>query len=60
MSVYRRLYAAMTAGLLGWFIGKALNVPIWRDWDIGDRSDMALCAALLIIALTRSPSHDPR
>ena len=47
-----RLYAIILAGALGWFIGKALNVPVWRDgWDIGDRTDIALTAAMLVWAL---------
>lgn len=54
----KRLYAAFCAGLLAWFIGKAMNVPVWRDWDIGDRSDMALTAFLLVwfaLATTAQP-----
>ncbi len=36
--------AAFSAALLAWCIGKALGVPVWRDWDIGDRADLAVLA----------------
>lgn len=36
--------ACVGAAALAWFIGKALNVPIWRDWDMGDRVDLAVIA----------------
>ena len=59
MSAFDRWSAALFAGLLGWFVGKALGVPIWRDWDIGDRTDMALTAALLVLCLTRPRKSPP-
>ena len=43
-----RLFAALCAALFGWFVGKAMGVPIWRDWDMGDRSDLALLAFLCV------------
>ena len=54
MTELGRVYAIILAGLLGWFIGKALGVPIWRAVDIGDRVDIALAAACLVWALTRT------
>ena len=47
-----RCLAILWAVLLAWFVGKALNVPVWRDWDIGDRSDMAIAAGMLVFFLT--------
>lgn len=45
--------AIFTGALLAWFVGKALQVLIWRDgWDIGDRTDMAFTAATFVWALT--------
>ena len=39
------LWASACAALLAWCIGKAMNVPVWRDgWEIGDRTDLACLA----------------
>ena len=48
-----RWIAISCAALLGWFIGKALGVPVWRSWDIGDRFDIATTSAALVFCLTR-------
>lgn len=41
-----RLIGCLLLAQLAWFIGKALGVPVWREWDIGDRTDMAVAAFL--------------
>lgn len=57
MSPVARFWAIVNAAALGWFIGKALNVPVWRDgWSLdvmGDRTDIALCAGMLVFWLTQ-------
>ena len=50
-----RLYSASCAALLAWCVGKALNVPVWRDgWDIGDRTDLAVLAFVAVWAALRA------
>jgi hypothetical protein len=49
-----RFLGCVMAALLAWCIGKALNVPVWRDgWDIGDRCDLAYLAFAACWLLTR-------
>lgn len=48
----RRLDTMLLAALLAWCIGKALGVPIWRGWNTGDRTDLAMLAAALVWVLT--------
>lgn len=51
-----RFLAQIAAAALAWFVGKALNVPVWNDgWSfeaMGDRCDMALTAFMLVYWLT--------
>lgn len=42
----------MWASLLGYFLAKALDVPFWRDWEIGDGFDFAVASGMLVLALT--------
>lgn len=48
-----RIVGSAWGASLAWFIGKALNVPVWRDWPVGDRTDMAVAAFLTCFLLSR-------
>lgn len=48
-----RFWGCFLCAMLAWFVGKALGVPVWRNWDIGDRADMAVTAFMAALALSR-------
>lgn len=54
----RRVMASGAAGVLAYSIGRALHVPVWRDWEIGDCRDMAIAAFALVWWLTL-PTPEP-
>jgi hypothetical protein len=39
-----RLLFALCVAFLAYSFARALGVPIWRDWQIGDATDIALTA----------------
>lgn len=47
-----KLWAALLAAALTWYVGKALGVPVWNDgWTleaIGDRTDWATTTGCLV------------
>lgn len=56
MSESDRFLGCAGCAMLAWFVGLALNVPVWRDWMPGDRTDMAVTAFFTAWLLTkRSP-----
>lgn len=38
------LFGCLACAALAWFVGTALNVPVWHAWVPGDRTDMAVTA----------------
>ena len=62
MHVLMRLLASASAALFAYMLGKALGLPDWRDWDIGDRTDLAVTAFFTVwwaISAVRNPTpHD--
>jgi hypothetical protein len=54
MTGWKKFWFVFWASLLGWSIGKALNVPVWRDWDIGNRVDITMMCAFLALGLAEA------
>ena len=54
----RRILVAASVALLAWFVGKALNVPVWRDWDIGERTDFAVVAFFAAYLACKAPESN--
>ena len=52
MSLTLRTVAGVLAGLLALYVLKALGVPFWRSWDIGDQADGFVTAWCLVWTLT--------
>lgn len=56
-----RLGGAICAAIVAVSFARALDVPVWRNWPIGDQFDIAVCTFLAAILLTqRKFDHDPR
>ena len=53
MTGFDRLCVVMLAGLLGWWIARALHIPVWTGWQMGDRMDMALVCAVIAYVATK-------
>lgn len=58
MSTLDRIMASALSGMIGWAIGRGLDLPVWTQWEVGDRADLAVCAALLVWIITR-PTQEP-
>lgn len=54
-----RLPAAVIAGLLAAMIAHEAGVPWWRDWQIGDASDIGLTTGWLVFTLLRFMRPSP-
>ncbi|QUT07890.1 hypothetical protein KFK14_11175 [Sphingobium phenoxybenzoativorans] len=58
MSAGRRIWIALMVALVAMFFAKGMGIPLWRDWDIGDQADIALCTFCAIYSLLRpNTSH---
>jgi hypothetical protein len=46
--------AFIVAGLFAasaFWLARGVGIPVWRDWDAGDASDIALCVFLGFLML---------
>jgi hypothetical protein len=51
-SKYVRLFfAAAMLSMVSWWIARGIGIEVWRDWDMGDRSDIALYVFIAVLLL---------
>ena len=43
-----RISASIWSAALAWFIANDAGIPVWRDWDMGDRVDISTAAFFLM------------
>jgi hypothetical protein len=47
------LTVSLVAGLLAFCIAREAGVPVWRDWEIGDATDIGFLTYALIYCACR-------
>lgn len=49
--VLPRFMASFMSGGLAFFVAKGCGIPTWRDWEVGDATDISLTAFLAVFWL---------
>ena len=51
----RKLFVASCIAFVAYAFAKALHVPDWRNWDIGDATDIAITTWFAVFYLMDRP-----
>lgn len=54
MPLSERIFVSLLFGFVAACFARALSVPWWRDWEIGDASDIGVMTALAVFYLLRT------
>jgi len=60
MTPFRRFYFAACITIVTWSFAPGIGIPVWRNYPIGDRTDIAVCSFIAAWLFAGRNSKDPQ